>query len=491
MNSTAFQLRNARFLPLFVVFLWITMVPSIAWAQAKAKPQGTPSGANAPPSTTLDPTPFEAESLGLKINFPLGASVSAQKSNGQVEIMVSDDATTPTWTMRIQPLQATSPESTPASQIADLIQQFKSSQQAFQTLTNTVFQTEALEGQLCYIKLAAKPDQSVVSGWLVLPSGKASYMVFAIQTLPEHLPRVRSLLEASFKTIELRSAEDLAADRKARLTVGKQLIDSATPERLKSMVGLKQWFRVYKPSADGATDTEVGYSLMEVLEATKGEVEQTKSTKGRSDGDRQTGIMIRIQSRLIPADRSMSYDSIALYWMAWDQSEEVWSIVGTQRQGEAEYSEAESGVRSYTPGGPPPKLTVVKSVASTNEREPYEWPVPDVYLSQPLGWLIGRLLPKDITQDREYRYYFYNFANRRAQVSQRSDTWGPTNDGTGNFRLITKLTSDSAPITSIYAANGELIRRTHPDGTMTEPSTIETINKLWKSKGLSVGKIKK
>lgn len=477
------RIRNLVLHSLVVTILW-----TIAASNSPVLAQKTAPGTKT--DQLLDPNPFEVEGLGLRINLPVGASISAEKLDGQLVIAVSDEPTTPTWSMRIQPLSSSLEVPTAAAQINELMHDLKRTNQDFQVISNAAWSAGAVPGQLCYLQLEPRPDQKVVSGWLLLPTSESTFMVFSIQTLPEHLSRVRPLLEASLATVQLRSADDLAAERKAFLDAGSALLASFTPEKLKSLVGVQQWHRVYKPAtAPGMPDTEVGYSLLEVLDAKKGAIEPTKKEGDYSRSERTPGIMIRVQGRVVvDAQRGNYYDSMGLYWMAWDQSEETWNIRATQWQGEAQWSEAETGVRPPYMAGTPSKITVIKSVLSTNSREPYDWFVPDVYLSQPLHWVLGRLLPKDASGDREYRFYFYNFANRQAQLSQRADVWGPLNDGSGNFRLATRLTSDSPAMTTIYNSKGELVRRVHPDGSITEPATVEVIHNLWKNAGLKLSR---
>ena len=101
--------------------------------------------------------------------------------------------------------------------------------------------------------------------------------------------------------------------------------------------------------------------------------------------------------------------------------------------------------------------------------------------------IIGRLLPRNVTEPVELKYYSYNFANRKAQISLRTDQWSRATDGAAGFQLLTTLASDTPAITSLYSAQGDLIRRVHPDGSVTEPATLENIRKIWKGKGLNTG----
>jgi len=283
----------------------------------------------------------------------------------------------------------------------------------------------------------------------------------------------------------------VAMERSARLKSGHDLLASLSAQQLHALTGYSQWTRIYRPSENaGAPATEVGYSLVEVVAGKRGELNPGRNPSKFSPAERKEGLIVRVQGRVLAdAKRRLFYDSLATYWMAWDQSEEAWSVRTTQRQGEAEKSEAETGLRAApTVGSPQAVLQVIKS-SEAAEPVSNQWEVPDVYLSQALGWIIGRILPRDLTAGAtgptDYAWYFYVSSNRQPKVYQRLDRWEGRNDGT--YTLTTYLTPDTPPFVSTYAADGSFVRRVHSDGTITEPISLEDLRKLWKSKGLPVG----
>ena len=441
----------------------------------------------------LDPVPFAAEGLGIKINLPAGAIVGAERAKADANLVITatDNATMPTWTLRIQSLTSTSEKATAAGQIDDLIREFKQTKQEHKVVSNQAISIGGMNAQLCYVQRTTKEGQPFASGWLVIPNGKKTFMSFTVQTLPEHLPKVRALLEASFATIQLRSTEEMASSRLARFEAGQHFLSTLTPQRLKTLIGQKQLYRIYVPAdaKTGAAEVERGYSLVEVLEAKKGAVDPRRPEKDYRSGDKDVGLMVHVGARVVAdAKRGIYDDSDALYWMAWDQSSETWSVTATRKQGDAEQGENETGVREVrTAGSPVPKLTVVKRSVESGE-VPYSWEVPDGYLSQALGWLVGRLLPRDANQPLEYAYYFYVASYLNPKVYQRVDRWAPSSEDSTRWVLTTQLTTDSQPFTSIYGRDGALVRRTHSDGTVTEPVALEELRRIWKSKGLQTGK---
>ncbi len=440
-----------------------------------------------PVALGLDPAPLLADALGLAFHPPAGSAISTERVGDRLSFSLIDRAAEPTWQIRIQSITSSLPDATAAAQVRRYLGRLEGSDH--RPISNEPVTYGSVAGQLCYLEQAPPRGDPVVIGWLVLQGGPRTFVVFFIRTSPEHLPRLRPVFEASFATISLRSPEELAALRERRLEAGRAFIESLTPARLAPLAGLSQWFRIYRPGEGGATERELGYSLVEVTAAKKGSLNPRRREREYDAGEHAMGLRVRVQGRIaIDPSRGVYYDSIALYWMAWDQSEEAWSIRGTHRQGEAARSESETGIRpAPSAGAPRPKLMVIKSSSSSFSREPYEWTVPEVYLSQPLGWLIGHLLPKDLPQPREYGYYFYNVANAEPKVSLRVDRWAPAEDGSGNWVLTARLSSDSPPARTTYHPDGRLIRSQRHDGTVSVPIDPRQLRRLWRDKGLLVG----
>src|SRR5262245_47054920 len=114
-------------------------------------------------------------------------------------------------------------------------------------------------GQLCYIEQQTDTDP-VIFGWLILAVGQKDFLVFSINTLPEHFARLRPLFESSFATISLRTAGAITAERKNKLDAGRDFLASLSPQLLREQVGVSQWFRIYQPGKTNQPETERGYS---------------------------------------------------------------------------------------------------------------------------------------------------------------------------------------------------------------------------------------
>ena len=463
----------------------VLMLLMAATGPAAAQPNTPPDFD--PHALGLDPVPVVAEAFGLALHPPAGAAVSAERISSQLTWSIVDTAPTPAWSIRIQSMSSILPDPSAAAQVQEYLRRLTLAEVAFRVLDNEPVTYGQTPGQLCFLEQTSPSGETFVAGWLVLPRGPRTFVVFSIRTAPEQLPRLRPMLDASFSTISLRSHQEITRLREQRLEAGRRFLESATPERLKSLVGRSQWFRIYRPNPGGG-EQELGYSFIEVIAAKRGLLNPQRSEDQYDASQHEVGLTVRIHGRIvIDATQASYYDSLAVYWMAWDQSQEAWSIRATQRQGDKERSESETGVRPPAgPGQPRPKLTVIKSVDATYRRDPYEWVIPDVYLSQPLAWLLGDLLPRDGGEPLELTHYAYNFTNLQPKVSLRHDRWGPADDGSGTWVLRSQLSSDSAAIRAVYGPDGRLIRRQRSEGTVTEPITRPQLRRLWTRKGLNV-----
>ena len=226
----------------------------------------------------------------------------------------------------------------------------------------------------------------------------------------------------------------------------------------------------------------------EVLEAKLGALNPGRSEENYDPEEHQLGMLIRVHGRFVEsAERGIYRDAEMLYWLDWDQSEERWAIRLTRRQGRASQSEAHSGVRTArTLGNPRGTITVVTTSVDGSNPKPTTYKTPAVYLSQALRWMLGRLLAGEAAQS--FDWYFYDSVE--SALVLRSDQWAPAGDGSQNWMLRTTPRPGAAATVSIYSPTGEFVRRTSPDGSISEPITLAELHRIWRSKGLETGKIR-
>ena len=434
----------------------------------------------------LEAKPLIVESLGLEMCYPAGATFQIQRTTRQTTVTLLDGADVPAWSMRIQPMISTLPEPTAAGQIEQLLGTWEAAGREFSTISNRSAVYDGHHGQLCYIRQATGAGEEVIVGWLVLPFGEREFLVFALQTLPDGFGQVRALMEASFSTIRLRGVKEIVDERRIRLEAGKAFLDGLAEPRLRSLIGPGQWSRYYIPAAtaESGRDTERGCMYFEFIEAKRGAINPQRGEELYDPEDHQLGLMARVRGQIIDTESNATIDSRAFYWMAWDQSEERWSIQVTTRSGSRERSEAQTGVRMpRDAGNPAGRIIIIDSTSGGATRDQKNWAAPEIYLSQALRWGLGRLLPREGTEPRLFSYYFFD--GTESSITLRIDRWAPVGDGSGNWSLTSRSKSDAPRIVSIYNKAGDLVRRTLPDGSVSEPIELDDLNRLWRSKGIT------
>ncbi|MDY7108341.1 MAG: hypothetical protein SYC29_06860 [Planctomycetota bacterium] len=438
-----------------------------------------------PRAMGLEPKPLIVESLGLEMYYPLGATFQIHRTTRRTTVTLVDGAAVPAWSMRIQPMISSLPDPTAKGQIEQLLATWRAAGREFSVLANEPAHYDHRAGQLCYIRQRSEGEEEIIVGWLILPFGEREFLVFAIQTLPDGFDHVRPRLERSFSTLRLRDVKEIVDVRKIRLEAGRAFLEGVDEADLRDLIRPGRWLRYYIPaaSAESGRDTERGCMYIEFIEAKRGAVNPDRAEDAYDPEDHQLGLMARVRGQIIDTEANATIDSRAFYWMAWDQSEERWSIQVTTRAGSRSRSEAQTGVRMpRSPGNPAGRIVIIDSSSGGATRDQKNWAAPQVYLSQALRWGLGRLLPRRPQEPRAFSYYFYD--GTEESISLRVDRWEPAGDGSENWILTSRSKSDAPAIVSVYDEDGDLVRRTLPDGSVSEPIDLDELNRLWRSKGL-------
>ncbi|MHC4948520.1 MAG: hypothetical protein ACYTG1_09690 [Planctomycetota bacterium] len=454
------------------------LLAGLAAAPAGVRPAGDPP-------VELEPRPLEADSIGVSLRLPRGTTIVTERVEGRTSIVATGGDPMPPWTIRIGTAGPVSPGATAADQMAGHLAGLEAAGRTHRVISNEAVRYADLDGQLCFVGQSVD-DRDYALGWLALPRDDGSFLMIATVAEADRLATLRPLFDAVFRTIRVQSTTEVSLERRARLEQGRDLLAALTIDRLQEVLGHRQWTRIYRESTGGGPETEVGYAFLEVTSAPRDAI----SGRASELAGEEEGLLVRVRGRVVMEAETQTYfDSIAEYWMAFDGSAETWSVrVTNRRGGKSVYTEAETGIRNApSVGEPRPMLTLIQSNDATRAREPYRWEVPEVYMSQALGWLIGRLLPRDLSEPREYAYYTYNFATAGPAVSLRVDRWSPATDGSGDWTLATRLGAATPVYVSTYGRDGRLRRRVRADGSITVPVEPAELEAIWRRKGLSTG----
>ncbi len=430
-----------------------------------------------PPARGLDTEPLAAEALGLQMYLPAGSIVTTQATDHMISYLVTDP--TATWSLRLSHLTPAVAQPTAEALAAEHLRAIEATGRQFRIIASEPRVIGKSKGHLLYIQQVLDDDNELVNGWLILPNSPRSFVVLTILMTADQFSRLRPVFDASFESIELRTIDNLQTQRQARLIRGRALIGTLTPEKLRSALDERQWYRIYRPGGTGHTadDTEVGFLSIESTESMRGHLTPERQPRSFSGMETQLGLMVLIEARaIIDGEKAHYLDVDGRYWMAWDRTAEAWSIRQTQRMGEATRTSAETGIRDHV------TLDIIHSSREQHTREPNRYAIPDVaYLSQPEVFLLGRLLPRDGSITGDMTFYFYDTKSRR--LGDRVDDWQRSRDGSGEWVLKTLPVLETKPITQRFDTQGHRIRRIDGDGTITERIDPEVLKGIWRRKG--------
>ena len=441
----------------------------------------------------LAETPLDGELLGFTMRVPINASLRVERTP-TANYLLAGAGETPTWRMRVSALTASKADSTAATQCAAYLEELRGKQQKFEVVLDEARLIAGAESRLLYISVPLEGGGKGITGTLIVPRAQDQYLVFSLVLLDAEFARVRPLLDRCFATIALKDDRRAALERLDLLGRGKALTETITPAMLRATIAPDPLFyRMRRPDANGDLQ-DFGYMTVRVREGKKGETDASRDAKTLKDEDAIAGLLATVDARVVVnADSTHTLDVQSRYFVAWDRSSECWSIRSTERHKRATRSNAQTGVRSAPSAGDPrPKLKVISATADGMTRTPQEWPLPPAYVSQAELIVLGQLLPHDLAVLGEamfgsalesLEFMDYAFDQREEKLPQRRETWSRIASG---FRLETQFGSAPAKLVQEFDASGRRMRRTDPDGTLTELIALDDLRKLWKSKGLPV-----
>lgn len=425
----------------------------------------------------LQAEPLVAEAIGLTMYLPAGGAARAAFGPDGIAYLAGDDPQT--WTLRISTLLPSVPGASAAVLAADQLQAIEKTGRPARVIANGPRACGAVQGHLLYVQQTLN-NKDVINGWLILPTSPQSFVVLTLFCEAAEFTRLRATLDASFETIQLRSAQELAAGKESRQARAREVLAGFTPERLRAATGERQWYRVYRPAGPGVEETELAFMSLHLTDGRRGELTPERAADSYGAMESESGLLVRLEARYVESAEDDRYvDVDARYWMSWDRQNEAWSIRQTQRVAAASRTAAETGVRSGL------RLEIVHSSREKQTREPESWTVPDVYLSQAEILALGALLPRDGAGAIELGFGGYDSKSRR--LVDRLDTWRAERDGAAAWSLTSVLFTETAPVKQYYDAGGRRLRRIDPDGTRTERIELPELRRLWQSKGLRSG----
>ncbi|HLO42013.1 MAG TPA: hypothetical protein VK176_13385 [Phycisphaerales bacterium] len=330
-----------------------------------------------------------------------------------------------------------------------------------------------------FLSIPNKKNEPLVRGLSVVKAGPDQFVVFELFTEQRHFEQARDIFNVILHGAKLGDPTQITRERSAAVTSGIAVFEKLTTADLDAIVAAsgERWERRFRPGPSGSpTDAEeLGYRRIKVWKGRRGEV-NSKNTPGKfSTADAQEGYLIRIDARLLEGTDMI--DSQSTFFVTPDRAEEQWYVtLGVQskdRTNKRAYSEI--GVRN----GDQMSVTVAGTGNSGTTSKPKIEGAG--YISRVESYLLPQILIKTGLPGDFGTYVFQSDAGF---IKLRRDLLRQPTEAPDSWIIETRLSDDGPPQLSTYTNEGKLIASKLPDGSVWEPTDIERLSRLWRSKGL-------
>ncbi|MFT5423043.1 MAG: hypothetical protein ACI89L_000816 [Phycisphaerales bacterium] len=453
--------------------LWtvaLLSLPAHAWAQPTTPGLATPEPAA--PAVRLSSTPYQVESLGLRLYLPQGATATTDPYGSATVTTIIPENNPGTITVQSR---TSSNETLTVQDVADGI---ISSMRGTNLLTrNQGLSIHGNQADRFYLKApASRGAQAVMRGITVFKVADGHFAILELICDESNFQTARPIYEATVASAEFVNSEAYAERLAASLEASSKLLRSLSVENYaEALKGTNnRWERLYTPapSGDEMDAQEHGYRRIKAWDGHRGELTPNRSKNLWSTVEKQSGHIVQIDAKLI--DDAFEVHTEAIYFLSDDRREEAWTLRMALKQGERPTVWTETGARS----GSTLTVSVRQDEGTATTVEPTL--EGQGYLSVLETQILGPLL---IASGKTGEYSFHTYQSSSGQVRLRTDTL-TREENDGEFRMVSSYEDGTGPQTSLFDKSGRLLRVEQPDGRVWEPIEQNRLVRLWDAKGL-------
>ncbi len=362
-------------------------------------------------------------------------------------------------------------------------------------------------------------DGDMVRGYTIFRPIPGQFVVMEMLTSRAKWTEARSAYEVMVATTRFQDTAALANSRRDAVNTAARWLSQLTPGDYLAAMPVnaegkpaEQWFRLARRLPPGAKSVpgidprqtsdgfeEVGFRSVRFWKGRRSEVGGGTAT-GRDDPE---GFLVRIEARILtplpapaageagqpaapgqpgqpglpPGRRMRVVDTISTAFMTPDRQEESWLVQTTLRDAAGRQTWSETGARR---GG---SMQVVTQEGKRPPRNTIPQFIGDGYITQFEVQLLPRLLAR-AQLHTDFGFYAWRSDAGTLSLRRESVTRQP---GAGDALIVrTRFRDTDEPQVGIYAARGDLLSLTLPDGAAWEPATRRDIVELWTAKGLPI-----
>lgn len=339
---------------------------------------------------------------------------------------------------------------------------------------------------------SAVGGEDIVHGYASAMIAPRRFVVFDLRTLRPHLEEAVAAMDAVAGSLDVSEFASDDASRAAAVRGGRLWFGEIDAEVIGRAIEAseEEWLRLYRPGGDvsGSTaggqqgeDEELGYQRIKAWRGTRDDLDERKRGTGRAP----TGVVVELVARTLQRDGSGGQrviDAQSVFWMSDDQNDEAWTVTLTLRP-DGPGSKAETwktiGVRT----GDSMSVHIEDPRRVTRVIEPQL--IGEGYLPRALSLLLPRMYAI-VGTPGSYGFYAYR-SDAEAVVLRRDSVRleGAVTDGGQADVVIETMLGPRKPVQRTRVSPEGSIRWIElADGSRWEPTSLERLAALWRSKGL-------
>lgn len=442
-----------------------------------AQPGDQPVALPAAPTVQLSSTPYQVESLGMRLFLPRGATATTDPYGSATVTTIIPENNPGTITVQSR---TSSNETLTVQDVADGV--ISSMRGAYLLTRNQGLSIHGNPADRFYLKSpGSRGSDATMRGITVFKVEDGHFAILEMICDESKFDTVRPIYEATVASAEFVNseayAERIADSLEASSKLLRSLDISLYAKALKDTNN--RWERLYTPAPSGneMDAQEHGYRRIKAWEGQRGELTPGRPKSVWKTSEKQRGHIVQIDAKLI--DQSLEVHTEAIYFLSDDRREEAWTLRMALRQGKQPTVWTETGARSGS--------TLIVSVREGDGAATTVEPTIEGlgYLSVLETHILGPLL---IASERTGEYAFHTYQSSSGEIRMRTDALSAT-DSTNNaddaaFQLTSSYDDGTPSQTSLFDKNGKLIRVEQPDGRIWEPIEQNRLVRLWDAKGL-------
>lgn len=426
----------------------------------------------------------DLESLGVSFRMPDHTKLVRDGQISPPGFTILSTTAPPQFRIRIDPMQSEKAVSSPTKEVDAHLAAAIAQQAGWTVVQRKELTVAGADAATLWTTRPLDDGTTAIMGWGLVQVGPGSFIVFSAMSGGKNLAAAQAAVSGILGSLTFLPANELAGRTNNRRGAGAELLQQLHDhELIRTLAGGEDaWFRIWSVGDDG-TPGEIGYMRKSAVIAPRAAVDSNERDPAAARGaDRREGLLVRVQSRtlLSPDGKSVS-DTDARFWVALDRSEELWSVIVTDRVGQKTKTIARSGIRPrVTEFEPFPMLTVADSSSTTKDGDTRRWSPPiDEYVTQAEAQVFGRIVKAIGAPKGETALFCYDA--RMGAVPQRIDRFRKTPTG---WELSTSALLDAPPTITTLDERGDILKQVEPGGTIIERIAPEALLSRWKKLGL-------